>query len=312
MSAGQDGRYAGGARAAAVTAAVTLGLWVWLAWAMVEAGTGPPTVQAVAWAVVVLGLPFAIAAAAVAWHVARAARGPDAAARLLALATAGRHGRGDEWGAAMRAELASITDPAERRQFALGFALTALRTDWGRMPRLVATVSFLGFAALTFAASRIMLAGDRGGILVGALVPGLVLLAVGLVAARSGRSFRAGLESGVVGLLAALAGVLVAAVPEAVTWYHEAGAWILDGDAPMHGIAGPGEAVRNALSGLSFFYLLVSAPWPVIGAALGAWRRRRPEVAAPPADAPAGSTGSAQTPELGHRAQASTGVLRRA
>ncbi|MQA85751.1 MAG: hypothetical protein GEV03_14300 [Streptosporangiales bacterium] len=294
MSGGRDEGRVVGAGAAVVTAAVTLALWVWLGWAM--AGDDPSTVAGAASAVVFVGLPFAAAAAAVAWHVARAAHGPDVPARLLALTTAGRHGRREEWGAAMRAELASIPDARERRGFALGCALTALRTGWGRAPWLVATVCFVGFAAITFAESRIMLAGDQVGILAGALMSVPLFFAIALVAARAVRSFRAGLESGVLALLAAVAGVLVVAAPEAITWYHEAGVWIIDGDFPKGGIAGPGEAVRDALGGVTFFYLLFNAPWPVIGAALGAWRRRRPEADAPPAVAPAGSPGSARSP----------------
>jgi hypothetical protein len=276
VSAGSHERRTVGARAAAVTAAIMLGLWVLLGWARLEPVDDETTAEVVIQTTVFVGLPFVVAAAMIAWHVARAARGSDVPARLLALATAGRPGSRDEWGAAMRAELASIADPRERRRFALGCALTALHIGWRRVPWLVALGSFLVFAAVTLAGSRIMLAGDRIGILAGFLLPGLCFLVVGVVAARSGRSFRAGLESGVVGLLAALAGVLVVAAPEAVTWYREAGIWIIDGDAPVRGIAGPGEAVRDALSGVTFFYLLFGAPWPVIGAALGAWRRSRP------------------------------------
>jgi hypothetical protein len=274
VSAGSEGRRVG-ARAAAVTAAAVLGLWVLLAWVRVEPVDAETTAEVIIQTVVFLGLPFVVAAAAIAWHVARAARGSDVPARFLALATAGRSGPRAEWGAAMRAELAGIADPRERRAFALGCVLVALRIGWGRLPWLVAIGSFLAFAAGTLAASRIMLTGDRTGILAGFLWPGLCFLVVGVIAARSGRSFRAGLESGVVGLLAALAGVLVVAAPEAITWYREAGVWIIDGDAPARGIAGPGAAVGDALGGVTFFYLLFGSPWPVIGAAIGA-RRRRP------------------------------------
>jgi hypothetical protein len=262
------------ARLGAWAAAVgMLGLWVWLAWSL-AARDGLVSVAEVASAVVVVGVPYVVAAAALVWHVVRVARGADAAARLLAVATAGRRGRRGEWGTAMRAELASIADAGERRRFALGCTRTALRTGWGRVPWLVAAGSFAVFAALTFAASRLMLAGDRTGILAGVLGPGLVFLVVGLVAARAGSSFRAGLEAGAVSLLAALAGVLAVAVPEAVVWYRDAGVWFIDGDVPVQGIAGPGAAVRDALGGVTFCYLLFNAPWPVLGAMLGAWRPR--------------------------------------
>ncbi len=181
----------------------------------------------------------------------------------------------------MRTELDSVTDPGERRRFAFGCARTALRIGWGRVPWLVAACSFAGFAVITFAASRMMLAGDRTGILAGLPGPGLVFLVGALVAARSGRSFRAGLESGLAGMLAALAGALVVTAFEAVVWYRVAGVWIIDGDSPAHGIAGPGAAVADALGGVSFYYLLFTLPWPVLGAALGAWRRGHAPAADP-------------------------------
>lgn len=43
---------------------------------------------------------------------------PDAARRLLALATKGMPAHRIEWGAPLRAELASIEDPRDRRRFA--------------------------------------------------------------------------------------------------------------------------------------------------------------------------------------------------
>jgi hypothetical protein len=81
--------------------------------------------------------------------------GADAPARLLAFATSGRRGRSDEWGAAMRAELTSITaSQRERFGFAAGCSLTALRRGWGRSPWIVAAACAPLFAALTVALSR--------------------------------------------------------------------------------------------------------------------------------------------------------------
>ena len=290
MTARLGVRRATAVRAAAVTAVAILGVWVWLGWSMTKAGDDPATVGAVASVLVFVGLPFAIAAAATAWHIALATHGPDGPARVLALATAGRHDGRDEWGAAMRAELASIKDARERSRFALGCVLAALRTGWGRGPSLTAAGGFAGFAAITLVASRTMLANDRTGILAAILVSVPILLATGLIAARAGRSFRTGLECGLVALLASLAGILVVTLPEAVTWYRTAGIWILDGDSPPHGIAGPDEAVRDALSGVTFFYLIFGTPWPVIGAALGAWRRGQPS-----------TTSAASQPRSGRR-----------
>lgn len=66
----------------------------------------------------VLLTPWLLAAAAIVYHSARAATGPDLPARHASWSTAGRRGARADWGAAMRAELASIDDPRERRRFA--------------------------------------------------------------------------------------------------------------------------------------------------------------------------------------------------
>ena len=147
--AAADERRAVGVRAAVITATATLGLWAWLGWAYTGPASDETTLAVVAETVVFLGLPFVVAAAAMAWHTARAAHGPDVAGRMLALATAGRHGTNAEWSVAMRAELASITNPRERRRFAVGCALTALRTGWGRVPLLVAAGFFVVSCVIT-------------------------------------------------------------------------------------------------------------------------------------------------------------------
>lgn len=216
----------------------------------------------------VLVLPWLLAATAVIYHAARVARGTDLSARLLSLATAGQRGRRAQWGAAMRAELACIDDPGERRRFAFSCAFTAVRSGWGRGTMLVAAASFLVFGGTSLVASRVMLAGDRTGLLAVLIgVPQLLFFAIALAAARATRSFRIGLEYGVSALLASLAGILGVAVPESVRWYHEAGVWMIDGDSPASAIPGPATAIQDAVGGLTFFYLLFTTPWPLMGAA---------------------------------------------
>jgi hypothetical protein len=212
-----------------------------------------------------------LAAWAIAYHSARAATGPDLPARLTSWSTAGRRGSSADWGAAMRAELASIDDPKERRRFALGCAWVAVRTGWGRGPLLVGAASAILFAVITLGASRMMLAGDRTGLLAVVLVGGPQLLfgGVALTAAHLAHSFRTGLEYGAAVLLASLLGILSVAVPESIRWYDEAGTWLLDGDSPASGIPNAEAAVRDALGGLTFFFLLFTTPWPVLGAYLG-------------------------------------------
>lgn len=225
-------------------------------------------------AAVFLGL-WLLALAAVVQHAARVARGADLPARLLSLATAGQRGRRAQWGTAMRAELACIDEPGERRRFAVSCALTAVRSGWSRGLTVVAAGSFLTFGATTLITSRVMLAGDRTGLLAVLIgVPQLLFFGIALAAARVTRSFRTGLEYGVSALIAALAGILVIAVPESLRWYHEAGVWVIDGDSPAHGIPGPTTAIQDALTGLTFFYLLFTTPWPLLGAAAGVRRLR--------------------------------------
>jgi hypothetical protein len=105
---------------AAVAALVALGAWVLVIRAGLAADDDPgiPPVEVLVGALF-FGWPHALAAATAVVATARTAVGADAPARLLALATSGRRGRRDEWGAAMRAELASITAaPRERLRFA--------------------------------------------------------------------------------------------------------------------------------------------------------------------------------------------------
>jgi hypothetical protein len=103
-----------------------------------DPGGVPPTEMLVG--ALFFGWPHVLAAATAVVATARTAVGADANARLLALATGGRRGRWGEWGAAMRAELASITAASrERLRFAAGCAMTALRRGWGWSPWIVAT-----------------------------------------------------------------------------------------------------------------------------------------------------------------------------
>jgi hypothetical protein len=218
------------------------------------------------------GWPHALAAAIVVVATARVASGADGSAQLLALASSGRRGHRDEWGAAMRAELASITGPRrERLRFAVSCAPTALRRGWGRSPWIVALACGTLFAALTVATSRASLHGNRSGSLLGVLFgpPQITLLLVGFVAAWKGCSMRHGLEHAVPALITILVGVLAAAMPEGALWAREAGVWILDGDYPSTPLTS-GAGAHAALQATLTCGLLLWLPWPVLGAAAGA------------------------------------------
>jgi hypothetical protein len=265
---------------AAAAALVVLGAWVLVIRAMLAADDDPgsPPVEVLVGALY-FGWPHALAAATAVVAIARTAVGADADARLLALATGGRRGRWGEWGAAMRAELASITaSPRERLRFAAGCALTALRRGWGRSPWIVAVACAALFAALTVAMSRASLDGDRAGGGLWAVIygpPQITLLLVGLVAAWTGRSMRAGLEHAVAALVGILVGVLAAAIPEGALWAREAGVFLLDGDAPSTRLTAAGGALDALQSTTLTWGLPHWLPWPVLGAAAGARLHRR-------------------------------------
>lgn len=257
---------------AAGAALVALGAWALLVRAALAADDDPgiPPVEVLVGALW-FGWPYMVAAPIAVVAASRVAVGVDAPARLLAFATSGRRGRQDEWGAAMRAELASITaPPRERLRFAAGCALTALRRGWGRSPWIVAAACAGLFAALTVAMSRASLdsrAGSLWRVIYGP--PQITLLLVGLVAASTGRSMRTGLEHAVAALAGILLGVLAAAIPEGALWAREAGVFILDGDAPSTPLTAAGGAL-DAVKATLFWGLLHWLPWPVLGAAAGA------------------------------------------
>jgi hypothetical protein len=264
---------------AAAAALVALGAWVLVIRAALAADDVPgiPPGEVLVGALF-FGWPHALAAATVVVAAARTTVGVDTPARLLAFATSGRRGRRDEWGAAMRAELASITaSPGERLRFAAGCALTAIRRGWGRSPWIVAAACAALFAALTLAMSRASLYDGRTGGLWVVIYgpPQITLLLVGLVAAWTGRSMRTGLEHAAAALVGILVGVLAAAIPEGALWAREAGVFLLDGDAPSTPLTAAGGAL-DALKATTLIWGLPHwLPWPVLGAAAGARLRRR-------------------------------------
>jgi hypothetical protein len=264
---------------AAAGALVALGAWVLVIRAGLVVANDPaiPPTEVLLGAVF-FGWPHALAAATAIVATACTAVGTDAPARLLAFATSGRRGPRDEWGAAMRAELASITaSQRERLRFAAGCSLTALRRGWGRSPWIVAAACAPLFAALTVATSRASLHGSRTGSLWAVIYgpPQITLLLVGFVAAWTGRSMRAGLEHAVAALAGILIGVLAAAIPEGALWAREAGVFLLDGDAPSTPLTAAGGALDALKSTTLVWGLPHWLPWPVLGAAAGAWLRGR-------------------------------------
>jgi hypothetical protein len=231
-----------------------------------------------------LGLPVASAAAVLVFRLASVPAGRDLAERLLYLATTGRD-EWDEWEQAMRAELASIDDPRERRRFAVGCLVTTVRVEArGRWPIVIGTGVVLAIGTLV--TSRVLLGGQRTGIMIFTLYPPAVaLFVVSLVTARRARSFRAGLVVGALASFAAILGVFAVALLEAGQWQEAAGVYIMDGDAPKVAIDTTGAMLDVVSPNFLLFHLLMWAAWPVLGAAGGATRRTTIENPRPAASA---------------------------
>ena len=206
-------------------------------------------------------------------------RARDGAERLLAFATSGLPVRRAEWGAAMRAELATLSDGAARRRFARSAAAAALVCGYGIcLAWAVATAAVVAGAAL--AASRAQLHDGGPGVLaVTVPVPAVPLLVSTFLVARMAHSFRFGLLTGLLGLMASLAAVFAVLAVEGPVWMVRHGVFMLDADPPRHAV-GPTEIMLDLFStGMWIGHVVFWLPWSVVGAALGA-RAARPGPAA--------------------------------
>jgi hypothetical protein len=194
------------------------------------------------------------------------------AERLLALMTAGLPPRRKEWGAAMRAELAAIDDPDARQRFARSAAAAAFARGFGlRLAFALGTGAIV--AAVTVTVSRLQLPDGGPGVLEATVpVPGFLLLAVGFMAAYTARSFRFGLETGALALLACFAAVFAVVALEGLVWMDRHGVFVLDADPPRS-IASDADVVFDLFTtGMWLGHLIYWAAWPVIGAWVGARR----------------------------------------
>jgi len=196
----------------------------------------------------------------------------DVAERLLAAVTGERtssDGEQVDWGAALRAELATITVPRERRRFAIGAAVALLGRPHSRRSFVVAPAVAVAFGAGLLGVSRVGL-GDDGLGSVTLLLPPVMLFAIGYLCARSIRSLRFGLETGIVAALTTLVAVAVVYGVEAAHWYEIApGVSVLDGEHVDF------DSTRAAVLGavhpiILLVHLVFWSPWPVLGAWAGA------------------------------------------
>src|SRR5262249_60651112 len=117
-----------------------------------------------------------------------------------------------------RDELPTRVGPSARRAFARSAAFAALRIGHARPLAIGGTTGLLA-AAGTLAVSRLLLAVDKpiGIGIYTMFAPVLLLFAAALVGAATQRSFRSGLEAGVVALFVALVGVFAVMAGEAGT-----------------------------------------------------------------------------------------------
>jgi hypothetical protein len=241
-----------------------------------------PSVGGVA---LLLAVPVAVVASILTRRSAEGHTERDVAERLVAAAatlTGERTSPDDaevDWGTALRAELASITVPRERRQFALGAAVALLGKPHSRRSFVVAAGVAVAFGAGLLGVSRAGL-GDDGLGSVTMLLPPVLLFAIAYLCARSTRSLRFGLETGVVAALTTLVAVAVVYGVEAAHWYHVAPDFsVLDGD--YVDFDSTRAAVLDAAHPIILLvHFVFWSAWPV----LGAWAGREHR-GPPPADA---------------------------
>ena len=225
--------------------------------------------------VLVLAVPVAVVASILTRRRPTGHEDQDVAERLLAAAATftGEPTSSDrepvDWGAALRAELTTITVPRERRRFAVGAAVALLGTPHSRRSLVVAAAVAVAFGAGLLGLSRAGLGEDGLGS-VTLLLPPVLLFAIAYLCARSTRSLRFGLETGVLAALTTLVAVAVIYGIEAAHWYHLApDVSVRDGDHVDF------DSTRAAILDAAHPIILVVhlvfwSPWPVLGAWAGA------------------------------------------
>jgi hypothetical protein len=171
----------------------------------------------------------------------------------------------------MRAELAAIDDADARRRFARSAAAAAFGQGLG-LRITVALGTGVAVAGVTLAVSRMQLDDGGPGVLsVTVPVPAILLFAVALIAAHAARSFRIGLETGAMALVASFGAVFAVAALEGLVCVDRHGVFVRDGDPPRHDV-GTADVVFDLFStGMWVGHVIFWLPWLVIGAALGAW-----------------------------------------
>jgi hypothetical protein len=100
------------------------------------------------------------------------------------------------------------------------------------------------------------------------------------VSARATRSFRFGLQTGILALAGAFLAVSTVVALEGLVWMRRHGVFVLDGDPPRHAVGTTEVLLDLFTTGMWLGHVLFWLPWLVVGAALGSFDReatlRRP------------------------------------
>jgi hypothetical protein len=172
-----------------------------------------------------------------------------------------------DWGTGFRAELASISVPRERRRFAIGAAVAMLG-----MPRRLRSCLLAAGMAVAFAAGQLGFSratvGHGGLGSVSVLLPPVMLFAIGFLCARSSRSLRYGVETGILAAVMTLVAMAVVVAIEAAHWFDVAHVSVFDGE--YVDFATSRAAVLDTVHPIILLvHLLFWLPWPVLGAHAG-------------------------------------------
>ena len=100
-------------------------------------------------------------------------------------------------------------------------------------------------------------------------VPAFLLLAVAFVSARTTRSFRFGLETGLLAFAASFVAVSSVVALEGLVWMERHGVFMLDGDPPRHTVGDADVIFDLFTTGMWLGHVIFWLPWPVFGAWMG-------------------------------------------